>query len=180
MLGLLANAVEKPEFATAQFELYQLSDFHNPMEEGVSLFLYRVALNGARRNLPPTVGQDGRRVRPAVPIDLHYVASAWARSAVKQQRLLGWMLRTFEDHPILPTGLLNHFGPESDIFQPGETVELTMESLTLQDWNNLWSTTKNSPPLSVGYIARMIGISSTLPLADPAVVQTRELNLGNQ
>ena len=44
----------------------------------------------------------------------------------------------------LPTGLLNHYGPEPDIFRPGETVEILLESLTLQDWNNLWSTTRSS------------------------------------
>ena len=34
MLGLLADAVPKPEFANAQFGLYQLADFQSPMEEG--------------------------------------------------------------------------------------------------------------------------------------------------
>lgn len=179
MLGLLADACPKPEFAAAQFELYQLSNFNSPMEEGVSLYLYRVAVNGARRNLPPTVGPDGHRYRPPIPLDLHYVASAWARTAVKQQRLLGWALRMFEDVPILPTGLLNHYGPEPEIFQPGETVEVLLESLQLQDWNNLWSsTTKTFPPLSVGYVARMIGISSTMALIDAAPVQTREVKSG--
>ena len=106
MLGLLADACPKPEFASAQFELYQLTNFSNPMEEGISLYLYRVAVNGARRNIPPVLGRDGRRYRPPIPIDLHYVATPWARSAVKQERLLGWMVRMFEDIPILPTGLL--------------------------------------------------------------------------
>jgi hypothetical protein len=178
MLGLLADGCPKPEFANSQFELYQLSNFQSPMEEGISLYLYRVAVTGARRNLPPSLGPDGRRYRPPVPLDLHYVVSAWARSAVKQQRLLGWTIRMFEDVPILPTGLLNHYGPESEIFKPGETVELLLDTLTLQDWNNLWSPTKSSPPLSVGYVARMIGIESSLPLAEFAEVQTREFTTG--
>jgi len=178
MLGLLADACPKPEFATAQFELYQLSSFQTPMEEGVSLYLYRVAVNGVRRNMPPTLGPDGKRHPPPIPLDLHYIVSAWARTAVKQQRLLGWTIRMFEDVPILPTGLLNHYGPETEIFQPGETVELLLESLTLQDWNNLWSTTKSSPPLSVGYVARMIGIASSLVLTVPLEVQTREYKSG--
>jgi Pvc16 N-terminal domain len=178
MLGLLADACPKPEFANAQFELYQLTNFNNAMEEGISLYLYRVAVNGARRNIPPVLGRDGRRHRPPIPVDLHYVATAWARSPVKQQRLLGWMIRMFEDVPILPTGLLNNYGPEPDIFDPGETVELILESLTLQDWNNLWSATKITPPLSVGYVARMIGISSPLPLTEAAEVQTREFKSG--
>jgi hypothetical protein len=178
MLGLLADAVPKPEFANAQFELYQLANFRSPMEEGVSVYLYRIAINGARRSMPPQMGPDGQRHRPPLPLDLHYIVSAWAKTAVKQQRLLGWMVRMFEDVPILPTGLLNHYGPEPDIFRPGETVEILLESLTLQDWNNLWSTTRSSPPLSVGYVARMIGIESPLPLNVPLPVQTREFRSG--
>ena len=178
ILGLLADACPKPEFSAARFELYQISNFQSPMEEGVSLYLYRLAVNGARRNLPPTVGPNGERYRPAIPLDLHYVASAWAQTAVKQQRLLGWTIRMLEDVPILPAGLLNNFGPEPDIFKPSETVELILDSLSLQDWNNLWSALKtNPPPLSVGYIARMVGIESTVALSE-VPVQTREFGVG--
>lgn len=179
ILGLLADACPKPEFSAARFELYQISNFTLPMEEGISLYLYRVAINGARRNLPPTVGPNGERFRPAVPLDLHYIVSAWAQTAVKQQRLLGWAIRMLEDTPILPAGLLNNYGPESDIFKPSETVEVILESLTLQDWNNLWSAAKTNPPsLSVGYVARMIGIESSASLSELAAVQTREFSVG--
>jgi hypothetical protein len=149
------------------------------MVEGISLYLYRVAINGARRNLPSTVGLNGQRYRPALPLDLHYVATAWARTAVKQQRLLGWAMRLLEDVPILPAGLLNHYGPEPEIFKPSETVEVILESLSLQDWNNLWSAAKTNPPtLSVGYVARMIGIESSMTLSEAAAVQTREFATG--
>ena len=178
MLGLLADAVPKPEFANAQFELYQISNFSNPMDEGVSLYLYRIAVNGTRRNMPPIVGPDGRRYRPPIPLDLYYLLSVWARSPVKQQRLLGWTIRMLEDVPILPTGLLNNYGPEPEIFQPGETVEIILESLTLQDLNNLWSATKSTPPLSVGYVARMVGITSMMSLTEAVEVQTREFKSG--
>jgi uncharacterized protein DUF4255 len=179
ILGLLSDACPKTEFSSASFELYQISNFQSPMAEGISLYLYRVAINGARRNLPSTVGLDGQRYRPAVPLDLHYVVTAWARTAVKQQRLLGWVIRMLEDVPILPAGLLNHYGPEPEIFKPSETVEVILESLSLQDWNNLWSASKtNTPTLSVGYVARMIGIESSMTLSEVAAVQTREFVTG--
>lgn len=181
MLGLLSDAVPRDEFPNAQFELYQVGNFNQPMDEGVSLHLYRIAVNTTRRNLPPTVAPDGRRFRPPIPLDLYYVATAWAPTAVRQQRLLGWTIRMFEDVPILPTGLLNNYGPEPEIFQPGETVELILDSLSLQDWNNLFSTMKsNPPPLSVAYIARMLQIQSSMPLTEYAEVQTREFGLGKK
>ena len=178
ILGLLADACPKPEFAAAQFELYQVNNFKSPMEEGISLFLYRIAVSGARRNLPPTIGPDGKRYRPPIPLDLHYMVTAWAKTAVKQQRLLGWTIRMLEDVPIFPAGMLNHYGPETDIFKPNETVELILDQLTLQDLNNLWSTTKVDPPLSVNYVARMIGIESLLELTDTTPVQTRVFDAG--
>lgn len=179
ILGLLADACPKPEFSAAQFELYQLTNFGNPMVEGISLYLYRVAVSTARRNLPPTVGPNGERFRPPIPLDLHYVVTAWAQTAVKQQRLLGWAIRLLEDVPILPAGLLNNYGPEPNIFKPSETVEVILESLTLQDFNNLWSPSKTNPPaLSVGYIVRMIAIESTMSLSELSAVQTREFGVG--
>jgi len=131
ILGLLEAARPKPEFANAQFALYQSTNFQNPMEEGISLYLYRVATNTTRRNLPPHIGPDGRRYRPPLPLDLHYLLTPWARTAAKQQRLLGWSMRALEDTPILPAGLLNHYGTEPETFFPHETVELVCEPLLL-------------------------------------------------
>jgi hypothetical protein len=178
MLGLLSDAVPRDQFPNAQFELYQMSNFQQPMEEGISLFLYRIAANTARRNLPPTVGPDGRRFRPPIPVDLYYIATAWAPTAVRQQRLLGWAIRMFEDVPVLPTGLLNNYGPEPEIFKQGETVEIILDSLTLQDLNNFWGVSKASLQLSVGYIARMLHIQSSMPITEYAEVQTREFGVG--
>ena len=178
MLGLLSDAVPRDQFPNAQFELYQMSNFQQPMEEGISLFLYRIAANTSRRNLPPTTGPDGRRFRPPIPVDLYYIATAWAPTAVRQQRLLGWAIRMFEDVPVLPTGLLNNYGPEPEIFKQGETVEIILDSLTLQDLNNFWGVSKSSLQLSVGYVARMLHIQSSMPITEYAEVQTREFGLG--
>ncbi len=178
MLGLLSDAIPRDQFPNAQFELYQMSNFQQPMEEGISLFLYRIAANTSRRNLPPTTGPDGRRFRPPIPLDLYYVATAWAPTAVRQQRLLGWTIRMFEDVPILPTGLLNNYGPEPEIFKQGETVEVVLDSLTLQDLNNFWGVSKSSLQLSIGYVARMLHIQSSMPIAEYAEVQTREFGVG--
>src|SRR5690349_15219770 len=103
VLGMLEEACPRDEFAEAGFRLVQPSDFQidtPPLAEGISLFLYRVTVNGSLRNLPPRLAPDGRRYRPALPLDLHYLITAWGRSVEKQQRLLGWALRTLEDTSI--------------------------------------------------------------------------------
>jgi Pvc16 N-terminal domain len=173
ILGLLEAARPQPEFANAQFALYQSTNFQNPMEEGISLYLYRVATNTTRRNLPPSIGPDGRRYRPPLPLDLHYLLTPWARTAAKQQRLLGWSMRALEDTPILPVGLLNHYGTEPETFFPHETVELVCEPLSLQEIVNIWDAFKPNLQLSAAYVARMVAIDTAVEISERSPAQTR-------
>lgn len=176
ILGLLEAACPKTEFPSAEFALYQPSDFQEPIREGISLYLYRVSINTSRRSLPPRLDRNGRRYKASLPVDLSYALTAWATSAARQQRLLGWAMRTMQDTPILPAGLLNHYGPEAQTFGPSESVELFCESLTLQDSVNLWEAFKPHPQLSVAYIARLILLDSELEMPEGAPVQTREFD----
>jgi len=176
ILGLLADNIPKSEFTNARFELYQPANFFPPMDEGISLFLYRVEVNSSLRNLPAKTGLDGITRRPPLPLDLYYLLTVWAKDTVKQQRVLGWAMRTLEDSPVLSAGRLNHFGTETDVFQPGEKVEIIFNSLSLQDMSNLWGVFKTGVPTSISYIARVVGIDSTISAEESAPVQTREID----
>lgn len=181
--GYLRNACPRADFPRAEFELYRADNFDSHMPEGISLFLYRVSLSAGQRNFPPTVRPDGRRFRAPMPLDLFYMVTAWAQTAEMQQRLMGWTMRELENLPVLPAGLLNHYGPEADAFRPGETVELICDSLTLQDMNNLWEgfrLNKVNQQLSVAYIARMLLIESDVELPDYEPVQTRVFDYGKE
>jgi hypothetical protein len=148
------------------------------MDEGVALYLHRITPANNVRNLPPRIAPDGRKYRPAVPIDLHYLVIAWARDAAKQQRLLGWAIRTIEDTPTLTTGVLNQPGPEPDMFYPGESVDLIMETFPIQDMGAIWDVTKPNIPLAVAYTARILQLDSSLEMTDAGAVQTRDLRAG--
>jgi hypothetical protein len=174
LLGLLESATAGTEFSGMSFEHYQATDFQTPMKAGVSLFLHRVTVN-PNRNLSPRRDADGRRYRAAIPVDLHYLLTAWADDAVKQQRLLGFAVRTVEDTPILPAGLLNHFGPEPDVFRPEETVEVVWEAVSVQDLSDIWKVAQTKAQPSATYAARMVAIESSRPLEEGPPVQTREL-----
>src|SRR5262249_30491951 len=93
IIGLIAGGCAPDEFLNAKLELYQAKDFQTPMREGVSLYLYRITPAGEIRNYPPRIAPDGRKFKQLLPINLHYILSAWAQEAVKQQRLLGWAMR---------------------------------------------------------------------------------------
>jgi hypothetical protein len=178
ILGLIAASVPKDEFVNAKFELYQAKDFQSPMQEGVSLYLYRITPAGEIRNYPPRIAPDGRKYKQLLPINLHYILSAWAQEAAKQQRLLGWAMRILEDTPVLPSGVLNQSGPETDTFRPNEIVDLIMETISIYDMGAIWDVSKPNVQPSVGYIARMIGLESQLEITEAAPVQTREFRNG--
>lgn len=174
VLGLLQSASVGGEFDGVAFAHYQASDLASPMTDGISLYLYRVTVS-ANRNLPPQRRQDGRRYRPPMPLDLHFLVTAWAETAIRQQRLLGFAVRTLEDTPILPAGVLNQHSPEPDVFRPEETVELVYEAVTVQDFAYIWDVAQTKEQPSATYVARMVEIESLVTVDDGALVQTRAL-----
>lgn len=176
VLGLLESACPRPEFEGARFELYQAKDFNNPMDQGVSLFLYRIATS-SRRNLPSRIGPNGEKYRPPLPLDLYYLLTAWGRTSAMQQRLLGWCIRELGDTPVLPASLLNHFMPEQETFRADESVELIFEPLSLQDISNLWEPLKQNLQASAFYVARMVALESIVEIPGGGLVQTREFDL---
>lgn len=128
----------------------------------VTLFLYQVSPNAARRNAPPRRAGDGRLEPPALQLDLRFLLTAWAREANTQQALLGWMMRVMEDQPVLPAAVLNNIA--SPCFQPEETVEILLDELSSLDLIRIWEKSVRSPyQLSVPYVARNIAIASLQP-----------------
>lgn len=178
ILFLLAEGCPKSEFGDAKFELYNAQNFKKPMSEGVSLYLYRITVNPAVRNQPPRLGLDGRHYRPSLPVDLHYLVTAWGRDAVKQQWLLGWCMRELENTQTLPTSLLNNPGREPHIFDQSESVEITLDHLSPQDWANITDPIKTDLQLSVPYLARLVRVDSEISMEEFKPVQTRIFGSG--
>ena len=178
ILGLIAAGVPRDEFPTAIFQLYQAKDFQSPMDEGLSLYLYRITPAGEIRNYPPRIAPDGRQYRQPLPLNLHYLLSSWARDAVKQQRLLGWAMRLLEDTPVMPATVLNQAGPETDTFWPNETVDVIMETISVYDMGAIWDVAKPNTQPSVCYVARMVGVESPLSVIEAAPAQTRVFRTG--
>jgi hypothetical protein len=174
ILGILSDAVPD-DFEGASFEALQMADFQKPkpVEEGISMLLYRVAVSPLQRNLQPRTEINGKTVRPPLPVDLHYLMTAWGKSAANQQRLLGWCMRTLEDVRNLTPSLLNHYGGPEIVFKVNETVDLVYEPIPTTEFASLWDVLKPNLHVSVGYIARMIYIESDIEITTGAPVQSR-------
>ncbi len=169
----------RPEFPQLDVDLYQAADFQKPVPAGgrISLFLFRIAVNSSRRNLPPRLSEDRKtRYRAPLPLDLFFLVSAWALNADLQQRLLGWCARTLEDAPILPASVLNRL-QATPVFRHSEMVELVCDPPSMQDLNVIWDVVKPNTPLSIAYVARMIAIESEMPLVEGELVQTRAFGM---
>jgi hypothetical protein len=178
LAGLLRDRYPRDEFGQGlDISLYQTRDFESPMQDGFSIYLYRVAINGAVRNLTLRRSPDGRRFRPSLPLDLHYMITPWAQDVERQHRMLGWMMRLMEDTSVLGAGHLNHYMPETDTFAPHEGIELVCDPLSLNDYLTLWDRLRPRLPASATYTLRMVLIDSDLHVEDGAAVQTRRFDL---
>lgn len=166
-----ANMVD--EFTSElEFAVYAPDNFSTPMDAGVSLFLYRIFPNNAHRIPAGRIAANGQQYHPQLPLDLHFLLTAWGRSASLQQSIAGWMMRVLEDTPIMPLGLLNRIMP--GVFNNSETVELTLGELTTDDLFHLWEILPQQRyQLSVPYIARNVRIESTELLGAGEPVQER-------
>ena len=173
---LLEDTCPRDLFPDADFKLLQAADFEKTayLKEGISIYLYMIGANPSRRNLPPRMSIAGRRYRPSLPVDLHFLITSWSSDAELQLRMLGWAMRALEDTPIFPAGLLNANTFETDIFFPEEAVELIFNPLSLQDMGLLWENLKTVKLMpSVTYVARMILIDSSIEITEAGPVQTR-------
>jgi hypothetical protein len=179
--GLFANSVPAGEFAGAEFKLLRTQDFQDPAARvnlGLSIYLHRIDFNTNRRSQPPRINVFGERFRPPTALDLHFVITAWGPTAEKQMDLLAWAIRTLQDTPQLPAGLLNRFsGDRPTVFADSEAVELVGEILTAQDFVNLWGNTLANQQPSIGYLARQVLVDSETAMPDAAPVQTRQFDL---
>lgn len=174
MVHLLASRFSPEEFNmnSLEFRVYLASDFATPMEAGVSVFLYRMFINPVQRTPPGRISANGKRLRPPLPLDLHFLVTAWARDASLQHSIAGWMMRVLEDTPSLPAGLLNHGG--LDIFEPDETVELAVAEIDTEALFRIWEVIgSNAYQISVPYVARNVRIESDRVLASGDPVQER-------
>lgn len=170
LMRLLQASYEREDFddQRLRFTVFQGDDFRsNDLNAGVSLFLYRVAANGTHRTPPGRRAPDGTRRRTELPLDLHYLITIWARSAPMQHRIAGWVTRTLEDTPVLPSGLLH--GARPDVFGPNETVEIVLNDLTNEDLFRIWDILGEAYRLSIPYLVRNVRIGSeeTVPAAEP-------------
>ncbi|WP_310498221.1 Pvc16 family protein [Sandarakinorhabdus sp.] len=179
IVSLLRDHYPRAEFGggALDVQLRQMPEIATAMADGIAVCLWRVTPNVQRRALGPRTDIHGRRFRPSLPIDLHYLLVPYGKDAERQQRLLGWMLRAMDDLGPLVASQLNHFLAESDIFADTETVDLVLDPLSIPDHLTLWDRVKVLPP-AASYVMRMLVLDSEKTLDEYPRVVERQFDMG--
>lgn len=136
-----------------------------PTDPTITVFLYQVTHNPSMRNNDlVTRASDGTLLkRPAAAIDLHYVISAYGEETeLVGQRLIGSVVRTLHEIPILPRELIEEAAQRpylegSDLAESLQKVRFTPTQMDVDETSKLWGMLHNTPySLSVVYQASLV------------------------
>jgi len=148
------------------FRLISTGELANDDDLGTTLtfFLHRITVNEHLR----TRGRLREHAEETAPlaVDLHYLMTVWANSALAEQTILGWAMRELHLHPVLDASALS---PEASWSQ-SDAVQIIPAELSNEDIMRIWDAITPSFRISVSYIARVVRIDpDTLPDARPVV-----------
>lgn len=136
-----------------------------PAEPTINVFLYQVTPNPSMRHHDlPTRASDGTLLkRPAMPLDLHYLISAYGEEAeLVGQRLIGCVVRTLHEIPVLPKELIELAAERpylagSDLAESPQKVRFTPTVMDIDEMSKLWGMLHQTPyTLSVAYQASLV------------------------
>jgi hypothetical protein len=130
----------------------------------VSLLLYRVDFDKTMRASWSAVGSIDGNVH--LPVDLHYLVTAWAQNAEHEHLLVGRTMELLEEIGSLGGTLLS---PEAG-WTSNETVQLCLEELSTDDLMRTFESLDCDFRLSIPYLARIVVLSSTTGTGTPDVL----------
>ena len=144
-------------------------------ETGINLFLYHVSRNNALKN-PDAQAQRARSKRTPwrqAALELHYMLSFYGNEAeLEPQRLMGSVVRTFNDRTTLPAQIIQDtlndstfsYLDQSDLSQQVQDLQIVPEDLSLEDLSKVWSVFFQTPyALSMAYKVMAVVIDGEDP-----------------
>jgi hypothetical protein len=153
----------------------------------LNLFMYYASINPALRNLdlPSMNSRGGRLSNPPLPLNLHYLVTAYGSNQFDPEILLGWAMQVFHETPVVPratiqaalTGLLTPNAPNENKLIAASTfpnqiehIRITPEALTTEEIYRLWAAFQTNYRPTTSYQVSVVVIqdsqsfSSNLPV----------------
>jgi hypothetical protein len=129
----------------------------------VSIYLYRLQPNAVMRAAWGAQGSlDGHG---HLPLDLHFLITAWADNAEHELALLGKALECLESTPLLSGPLLHPDGGWGD----GDVIQLVPDEVGIDTLLSLFDSLEAPFRLSAPYVAKIARIDGLRPTAPPEV-----------
>jgi len=123
----------------------------------LSVLLYRVDFTKAMRSaLAPRAAEEGRNY---LPLDLHYLLTAWADNAQDEHLIIGRTAQVIDRFGMLSGPALDSTGG----FDAQESVSLLMEDLTTDELMRTFEALEVDFRLSLPYLARVVLVSGDDP-----------------
>lgn len=130
----------------------------------LSLYLYRVTVDEHLRHTSRKNTLTPKDIPLAV--DLHYLLTVWAESALAEQVILAWAMRQLYQFPVLDKSALS---PEAN-WNAEDIIHVIPAELSNEDLMRIWEGLRLPYRLSVSYIARVVQIDiDSVPDAAPVV-----------
>ena len=126
----------------SEFQLYAPANFAAPMDQGLSLMLYRISTQ---------MFSDKGYSAQSRPLELQYLLTAWAPSVEMQHHLLGYSISCIRDNPKISPETLNKYAPQFDFRNSDQHVQVLDESMDIAESDRLTigDTLKTKVPVSM-------------------------------
>ncbi|MFI6281442.1 DUF4255 domain-containing protein [Streptomyces sp. NPDC050988] len=166
-LALLIEANLQPDIDMAVKVEPRKPSADPPADPTITVFLYQVTPNTSQRNNDlPTRASDGTLLkRAAAALDLHFLISAYGEeSELVGQRLIGSVVRTLHEIPVLPKDIIELAGEKpylasSDLAEAAQRVRFSPTVMDIDETSKLWGMLHQTPyTLSVVYQAALVFI----------------------
>jgi hypothetical protein len=139
-----------------------------PQDKKLSLFLYQITEFSNMRNIAkPHVDPDKTGHFP-VYLALHYLITPYTQNSESDHILLGKTIQILSENAILRGSFL-----QGSLAENNSDLKLTMESLTIDDLNKLWSVIGTEYKLSISYSVAPILIELTPKEAAAKVIEDK-------
>jgi Pvc16 N-terminal domain/IPT/TIG domain len=159
----------------------------------LNVFLYHVSFNQGWRNVDlPSRNPSGVLVsNPPLPLDLHFLMSAYGKSEFDGEILLGWAMQVLHETPVLTRSLIQSTlqamaapvaggAPVASelaaiatttLAQQTELIRIVPESVSTEDIWKLWTAFQASYRATAAYRASVVLISATNSVRSALPVQ---------
>jgi hypothetical protein len=166
--NLLANEIPKRDDELSDLEVTtQPPDLARKgvTKAQLNLFLYQTAINAGWRNVDlPHATRPGERGVPPLPLNLHYLITAYGRAEndndAVSHRVLGGAMSVLHDNPVLARSAIRTALTGNDVADQFETLKISPLTMSLEEMSKLWTTFQTQYRISAAYEITVVLIDS--------------------